>query len=101
MPSESSSSSFVVRWQQSPDDSCVWFDFGDGIVVHHRPSGKTHLLNDASFLLLTEILEEPQDLYSIAAEFETGESGSPRQAVLDSLADMLCRLEQYGLIERV
>jgi PqqD family protein of HPr-rel-A system len=76
-------------------------DVDDGFVVYHRPSGKTHLLNEASYYLLTELLTEPKDLAAIAAAFEPGAGGPAREEYLDSVAEILRRLEQYGLIERV
>lgn len=97
---KTSTSSPVDRWRKCEDESCAWFDFGDGAVVYHRPSGKTHLLNEASVRLLIELLQEPLDLPAIAAEFDPGENGAPQEAYLDSLEQMLRRLEQFGLIER-
>lgn len=76
-------------------------DVGDGFVVYHRPSGKTHLLNEASHRLLTQLLIEPKDLAAIAAAFDPGGAGPAREEYLDSLTEMLRRLERYGLIERV
>ena len=89
-----------LRWQQNRRDDCVWFDCGDGSIAYHRPSGKTHLLNDASCRLLRELLKEPMDLAAIAAEFEPGQNESPSDDYLERMALMLRRLEQFGLIER-
>lgn len=101
VPLITSSSSLLKRWRKCADESCAWFDFGDGAVVYHRPSGKTHLLNEASVRLLTELLQDPLDLPAIAAEFSPGEGGPSQEAFLESLDQMLRRLEQFGLIERV
>ena len=88
------------KWRTSHSDDCAWFDCGDGFVVYHRPSGKTHLLNDPSYRLLTDLLQEPMDLAAIAAEFEPGQDGSQVDEYLERMALMVRRLEQFGLIER-
>ena len=89
-----------LKWQQNPDDDFVWSACGDGFVIYHRPSGKTHLLNDASCRLLRDLLQEPMDLAAIAAEFEPGQDGSQSDDYLERMASMLRRLEQLGLIQR-
>jgi len=89
-----------LKWRQGPSNDCVWSDCGDGFVVYHRPSGKTHLLNDASSRLLRELLQKPMDLATIAAEFEPGQAESPSDDYLERMASMLRRLDQLGLIQR-
>ena len=88
------------KWRTCHGDDCAWFDCGDGFVVCHRPSGKTHVLNDASYRLLTELLQNPMDVAAIAAEFASGQDKSPSDDYLERMASMLRRLEQFGLIQR-
>lgn len=88
------------QWRLSSGDSCAWSDFGDGYVGYHRPSGKTHLLNEAGYRLLTELLLEPKDLATIAAEYDPGHQGTSSEDYLRRMRQMLRRLEQFGLIER-
>jgi PqqD family protein of HPr-rel-A system len=97
----SSTSLSSIRWKSNAPDSCVWFDTGDGVVVYHRPSGKTHLLNEPSVRLLTDLSSVSRDLQAIAADFEPAENGPSKDVYLENLAQMLRRLEQFGLIERV
>ena len=91
----------ATRWRRYDTSSYALRDVGDGFVVYHRPSGKTHLLNEASHRLLTQLLIEPKDLAAIAAAFDPGGDGPTREEYLASVAEMLRRLERYGLIERV
>ncbi len=69
--------------------------------MYHRPSGKTHLLNDASHHLLTELLRERKDLATIVAEFDPGDGSVETEQDLQRVRSMLFRLEQLGLIERL
>jgi PqqD family protein of HPr-rel-A system len=89
-----------TRWRRSAADDLVWFDCGDGFVVYHRPSGKTHLLNEASYRLMTELLQVPRDLHSIAREFAPESRENFDTEYLEQLQSMLRRLAQLGLIER-
>jgi len=69
-------------------------------VIYHRPSGKTHLLNEAGYRLLTELLLEPKDLATIAAEYDPGHQKTSSDDYLERITHMLRRLEQFGLIDR-
>ena len=104
MPSHQSNSATSpatvdVRWRQGNPDDCIWFDGDDAFVVYHRPSGKTHLMNEASSHLLRDLLRETMSLAEIAAAFEP-ESTASSSEHLESLAGMLKRLEQLGFVER-
>ena len=88
-----------VSWRRGSPDDCVWFDGDDAFVVYHRPSGKTHLMNDASSRLLRDLLCEPLSLVEIASAFDV-DSVSSSGEYLESLAGMLTRLEQLGFVER-
>ena len=88
------------RWRRGHPDDCVWFDGDDAFVVYHRPSGTTHLMNEASSDLLRDLLREPMSLAEIAAVFDA-ESASHSPEYVESLADMLKRFAQLGFVERV
>lgn len=90
-----------ARWRQCNEDDCLWADCGDGFVVYHRPSGKTHLLNNASVTLLLEVLADPKSLAGIAAAFDPEHDYADSDAYVDRMAELVHRLEQFGLIERV
>ena len=89
-----------TRWQHARPQDCVWSDCGDAYVVFHRPSGKTHLMNDASARLLRELLRSAETLEAVACEFEPGIGNHESAEYLERLVAMLRRLEQLGLIER-
>ena len=89
------------RWRSRPQDEIVWVRFGKDFVAFHRPSGKTHFLNTASKILLTDILVEPKDLASILEEFASQATDDSADAYLEQMQAMLDRIENLGLIERV
>ena len=73
------------RWRAPPAAEFAWADWRDGHVLHHRPSGKTHFLNEAGAALLREMLANP------AQDFEAE----------PALQGLLLRFETLGLVERV
>lgn len=86
-------------WQSSPNE-LLWADYGDEHVAYCSRSGKTHLLNDASYRLLTEILLEPRSSAEIAqALAETGDEGLESGG--GKLDSVLRHLESLGLISRL
>jgi PqqD family protein of HPr-rel-A system len=88
------------QWRQCAPENCIWKNFGVDYVLYHRPSGTTHLINDASYRLLTELLNEPRDFPSIAKFFESTEVQFDSAEYVSRMAAMLDRLEHLGLIER-
>ena len=89
-----------ASWQSGPSDDLVWAEFDDGYVVYHRPSGKTHFLNAASAVLLTEILLVPRDAADAARELAALEQTDGDAAFAAAVADSLHHLEYLGLVER-
>jgi hypothetical protein len=73
------------RWIASPAAEFAWADWSDGHVLHHRPSGKTHFLNEAGAALLREMLANPGEAFE----------ADP------ALQELLLRFETLGLVERV
>ena len=57
-------------------------------------------MNEASFRMLTELLDEPRALATIATEFESQSQGPDSEEYMDRMIAMLRRLEPFGLIER-
>ena len=51
--------------------------------------------------MLQDLSRVPRDLQAIAADFERAENGPSKDVYFESLVQMLRRLEQFGLIERV
>ena len=98
MSSESGSN--ATRWLGCADDNVVWLDFAPDFVAYHRPSGRTHFLNESSKALLTEILAEPKDLNTILAVFSPAVADSMVDTYVEHMQAMLEHLEGLGLIER-
>lgn len=73
------------RWIAPPAAEFAWADWSDGHVLHHRPSGKTHFLNEAGAALLREMLANPGEAFE----------ADP------ALYGLLLRFETLGLVRRV
>jgi len=89
-----------VHWKSPPAEDRCWVEFDSEYVLFHRPSGRTHFLNHAAFLLLEEILSDPGNAADAAnrlaqAHGEMGNEGFPGQ-----VQALLLRLEELGLVER-
>ena len=95
------SSTARPKWQSTSPGDILWVEWERNFVAYHRPSGKTHFLNAASEILLTEILAEPKDAESVADEFSAEVTGDRADEYLEQITSMLERLEQLGLLERV
>jgi PqqD family protein of HPr-rel-A system len=89
-----------ARWRIGPLEDLIWADLDDAYVVYHRPSGKTHFLNDATAELLAQILATPQTARSAGEELASREGATGDDAFFTAVAESLVRLEYLGLIER-
>ena len=77
-----------------------WFDVPPDFIAFHRPSGKTHFLNEASKLLLTELLVVPKNLTEILNVFPSNEDDDEARRHVLPMQDLLMHLEALGLIEQ-
>jgi PqqD family protein of HPr-rel-A system len=84
-----------------PIDDILWVSLDDNFVVYHRPSGKTHFLNQSSKVLITEILADAKDLSSVLAAFAHIDTDAHSEDLARQVTGMLDRLEDVGLIQRV
>lgn len=98
MPAEQSST--PVRWIADSPDNLLWARVGEDYVAYHRPSGTTHLLNDASHRLLCEILTRPRDFPSIVREAVEVPDGEAAERYAAEMRDLLDHLERLGMVER-
>lgn len=89
----------IRRWRAADPDTLDWVSFDGEFVLFHRPSGKTHFVNEATALLLREILREPRDLHAIVARLAPGVSSEERDAIRASTLEQLWRLTELGLVE--
>ena len=78
----------------------AWIRWDDDHIAFHRPSGKTHLLNEVCNVLLTDILVEPHSTREVLAELQARVESPLDEQYAADLAITLERLEQLGLVER-
>lgn len=74
---------------------------GDEHVVHHHPSGKTHLLNPGSALLIKEVLREPCTAARAAEVLAHLQDALADQRFREHVAGLLARFAELGLVEQV
>ena len=89
-----------MKWCACAPADIMWVALDNEYVAFHRPSGKTHFLNDASRVLLTEVLRVPRSFDVILNSFGTEVAGEDATAYREQMKGMLDRLESLGLIER-
>jgi PqqD family protein of HPr-rel-A system len=87
-------------WQVAEPDNLLWAQFGQEFVGYHRPSGKTHFLNDVSVRVLSGYLLVPLSTEALADKLGA-ESGNGEPLPSDELHALLIRFEQLGLVKRV
>ena len=87
-------------WLACGADDLVWARLDDDFAVYHRPSGKTHLLNSASAVLLADVLRRPETAAAAAAKLANRERAEVDEAFLATVTDALAHLEHVGLVKR-
>ena len=90
----------VIKWCSRAPAEVIWFDVPPDFIAFHRPSGKTHFLNAASKVLLTEILTLPSDFGEILEVFPSDEDDNEAHRHVIEMRNLLAHLEALGLIER-
>jgi hypothetical protein len=90
----------VIKWRSRAPAEVIWFDVPPDFIAFHRPSGKTHFLNAASKVLLTELLTLPSDFGEILEVFPSDEDGNEAHRHDIGMRNLLAHLEALGLIER-
>jgi PqqD family protein of HPr-rel-A system len=88
------------RWRSAACEDTVWAEWDDVHVVHHRPSGKTHLLNLPSAVLVRTILQAPKPIEAATLELAEWQSIDVTPAYAEHLERTLLHLEHLGLVER-
>jgi PqqD family protein of HPr-rel-A system len=77
-----------------------WFVAGDEHVVYHHPSGKTHLLNAGSALLIQEVLREPRTSEQAADELARLQDALSDPRFREHVTGLLSRFAELGLVEQ-
>lgn len=89
-----------VKWRSISPDRYLVAGWNGEFAVYHRPSGKTHFLNDAGLLLISDILTRPQTIENAARELsgcKPNESCDPEY--VREVAKTIARLYQIGFLE--
>lgn len=89
------------RWRVPPGSPFAWAHAESGHVLYHRPSGRTHFVNDGTALLLGRCLLEPHDAQGAAYALADLQDAEPDPAFLERVADLLVHLEHLGLVDPV
>ena len=78
-----------------------WAVWDDQHVVYHHPSGKTHLLNPGSALLIRSVLVKPLSPADAAVELARLQGAMADERFIEHLRQLLVRFDEWGLVERV
>ena len=88
-----------TRWFAAAVSDLLWVESGDEFILFHRPSGKTHFVNRAAFLLLDQVLREPRDLARAIDELALAQDAPVIDDFAQDVAALIGRLDELGLVE--
>lgn len=91
-------SSLDRTWRVPDADDILWAQWDDDFIAFHRPSGRTHLLNAASEVLLTRILLESKTTTAIVRELTSDDHGALEDELVAEIHVLLIHLEELGLV---
>ena len=86
----------ALRFRAASSSECLWGHWGGDHVVFHRPSGKTHLLNDPSALLITQILAAPLDVEATTVLLAAAQGAEPDPDFVKYVAGLLFQAGGIG-----
>jgi PqqD family protein of HPr-rel-A system len=89
-----------ISWCAVAPSTILWNCWGEDCVLFHRQSGKTHVANSATILLLTRVLVEPKTAERAAEELAELQEAAPGQQYAAEIAALLAHLDHLGLVER-
>jgi PqqD family protein of HPr-rel-A system len=89
----------TLRWQAVATDALCWAHFGDKWALYHRPSGKTHFVNDATVWLLRDLLTQPLTIAEVTPLLLASASQLEQVEIRATTGELLLRLEELGLVE--
>ena len=87
-------------WTAVRSADLVWCTWDHEYVLYHRPSGKTHFLNEAGWLLLARILSVPRPLELIVDELASMQALPATDELRSYVMELLLRFEELGLVDR-
>jgi PqqD family protein of HPr-rel-A system len=88
------------RWRAASPEELLWSEWDAEYVLYHRPSGKTHFLNESAWFLLSEILREPLDVAATADELARLRGVAADQDLHTYVSTLVLRFEELGLVHR-
>jgi PqqD family protein of HPr-rel-A system len=88
-------------YRAAPPGDLSWFASGDEHVVYHHPSGKTHLLNAGSALLIQAVLRDPRTSEQAADELARLQDALSDPRFREHVSGLLARFAELGLVERL
>ena len=89
------------KWGVTNPSDCVLTDFDEGLVVFHRPSGQTHVLNALAAEAFTALAEAALTRDQLTRHLmEASESGAA-QEMAAAAEEIIDRFELLGLVDRV
>jgi len=78
----------------------LWSEWDGEYVLFHKPSGKTHFLNESAWVLLSDILREPRDLPATTLELANRRGVAPDEDLSAYVSSLVLRFEELGLTRR-
>ena len=89
-------SSLDRTWCVPDTDDILWAQWDDDFIAFHRPSGRTHLFNAASEVLLTRILVESKTTTEVVRELTFDDHGAFEDGLEAEIYALLTHLEELG-----
>lgn len=86
------------RYRTAAAALLIWAEFDGSYVLFHRPSGKTHFLNESSAFLLLQVLQEPRTAEEATEELLTGQVAPIDPSQHQYVRELLRRFGELGII---
>jgi PqqD family protein of HPr-rel-A system len=90
-----------TKWRRRDPGDSAWADFEDAYVVFHHPSGRTHLLNQATRDILELLGDRALTAEDVAAELRVDVADVPLEDYMGRVHSVLRRLEHLGFVKSV
>lgn len=87
------------RWRRIDPADLSWVSWDGAYAVYHRPAGKTHFVNAATALLVSEGSREPFDAAQACALLAAADGPATDPSFQQDVVATLMRLEELGLVD--
>lgn len=88
------------HWTAATATELLWAEWEGQYVLFHRPSGRTHVVNASTWLLLNEVLRDSLTLEATTLEFARLRETPIDEELRAYVAGLLLHLEELGLVTR-